>query len=91
MPLPPVDQRWPKFRGAGQGVKVLVAVPSAVHDELASRLTPSVLAAVGDLVPDEWLETTQWLQSPADARDAYVDLLSARLADPGAWLPLARS
>ena len=46
---------------------------------LASRLTPALLAEVIDLVPQEWLEDGD--------RDAYLEHLSARAADPGKWLP----
>ncbi len=78
------------FDASTHVLREVADAPSAWHDELSSRLTPSVLAAVAELVPDEWLEPTEWLKSPADARAAYVDLLSARLADPVAWLPLGR-
>jgi hypothetical protein len=47
--------------------------------ELAARLTPDLLAEVIDLVPAEWLDDGD--------RDAYLTHLTARAAEPGAWLP----
>jgi hypothetical protein len=46
---------------------------------LAARLTPALLAEVIDLVPAEWLDDGD--------RDAYLEHLSARAAQPEAWLP----
>lgn len=67
-----------------------VAAPvsmAALHEEVAAALSPTVLASVVDAVPDEWLETTPHLTDTAAVRDAYVDLLTARLQTPAAWLP----
>ncbi len=61
--------------------------PASVHDRLAGLLTEDVLAAVTDLVPDEWLEPAPGLATPADARAAYVTHLVARLDNASAWLP----
>jgi hypothetical protein len=47
--------------------------------QLAARLTPALLAEVIDLVPAEWLDDGD--------RDAYLTHLTARAAEPGAWLP----
>ena len=47
--------------------------------ELAARLTTDLLAEVIDLVPAEWLDDGD--------RDAYLAHLTARAAEPGAWLP----
>ena len=60
---------------------------AAHHDELAPALTPDALAAVVADVPDEWLEPTPFLADTAAIRDAYVRMLTARLATPAAWLP----
>jgi hypothetical protein len=49
--------------------------------ELAARLTADLLAEVIDLVPAEWLD-----DGDGD-RDAYLAHLTARAAEPGAWLP----
>jgi hypothetical protein len=61
--------------------------PSARGPELAAALTQQALIAVLDDVPDEWLEPTPWLADPPAVRAAYLDLLTARLANPAAWLP----
>ena len=45
---------------------------------LAAELTPAVIAAAVALVPDEWLDAP---------REAYLDHLNARAAEPEAWLP----
>ncbi|HET7398104.1 MAG TPA: HipA family kinase [Intrasporangium sp.] len=60
---------------------------AARHEELAASLGPAGLdAAVAD-VPDEWLEPTAELSDPPAVRAAYVDLLTARLGRPSAWVP----
>ena len=59
------------------------ALPSAGAD-LARRLTPDLLAEVIALVPAAWLED---FDSADAARAAYLDHLTARAADPAAWLP----
>jgi hypothetical protein len=48
---------------------------------MAEQLTPSLLASVIALVPDEFLD------DPAADRAAYLEHLSARAAQPEAWLP----
>jgi hypothetical protein len=60
---------------------------SARHADLAAPLTPAALTAVLDDVPDEWLEPTPWLADAPAVRAAYLSLLTARLANPQAWLP----
>jgi hypothetical protein len=63
---------------------VLRPFATALEDagpELAARLTPGLLADVIALVPDEWLE------DPEPDRAAYLAHLSARAAQPEAWLP----
>jgi hypothetical protein len=54
-------------------------------------LTPSVLAAVVELVPEEWLETTPWLPDATAVRSAYLEMLLTRLANPASWLPAVAS
>ena len=49
--------------------------------ELAERLTPELLAEAIALVPDEWLD------DPGPDRAAYLEHLTARAAQPEAWLP----
>ncbi|SNY49558.1 HipA family kinase [Paractinoplanes atraurantiacus] len=46
---------------------------------LAARLTPSLIREAVDLVPDEWLDD--------GGKDAYISHLTARAAEPEAWLP----
>ena len=65
----------------------VASAPAEVHDELAARLTPDVIAAVVDDVPDGWLEPTRWLPDAGAVRAAHVEHLLARLAAPAAWLP----
>ena len=57
-----------------------------VHDEAVAALTPEALSAIVDTVPEEWLETTDWLHDTDAVRAAYLDHLAARLANPTAWL-----
>jgi hypothetical protein len=56
------------------------ALPQA-GAELAVRLTPALLAEVIALVPDAWLD------DPDADRAAYLEHLTARAAEPEAWLP----
>lgn len=58
-----------------------------LDDELAARLTPRVIEQVVASVPEVWIEPNEHLPSTDDVRRAYVDNLTARLADRGAWLP----
>ena len=53
---------------------------------LAPRLTPDVLRAVVDLIPDEWLANEPGFGSPEEVRSAYVAYLSARLREPRTWV-----
>jgi hypothetical protein len=52
---------------------------AAAGAELAARLTPELLHEVIALVPDEWLDGAD--------RSAYRSHLTARAAEPEAWLP----
>ena len=61
------------------------ALPQA-GAELAGRLTAGLLSEVLALVPDGWLAESDF-DSPAEARAAYLDHLTARAAEPTAWLP----
>ncbi len=54
---------------------------------LAARLTPEVLEGIVDLVPDLWLAGEgSAFASPAEARQAYLQYLTRRLAAPRAFL-----
>ena len=52
---------------------------------LAPLLTQEALCRAVKLVPDEWLRDEPGFESPQEVRSAYVDYLSARLAEPRAW------
>jgi hypothetical protein len=63
----------------------------AADGALASRVTPDLLwNAVAD-VPDEWLADEPGYDSADEARTAYVDWLSGRLAAREEWLPSLRA
>ena len=53
---------------------------------LAPLLTQEVLCRAVNLVPDEWLRDEPGFESPQEVRSAYVDYLSARLAEPRVWV-----
>jgi hypothetical protein len=57
------------------------------HDELAARLTPDALRAVVADVPDEWIEATPYLADAPAVREAYAEMLQARLDGPLTWVP----
>lgn len=57
------------------------------HERLSAMLTPDVLRAVLSQIPDEWLETTPYLADPSAVRTAYLEHLTARLANSSRWLP----
>jgi hypothetical protein len=58
---------------------------SGADAALAQLLTQKALHSVAGLVPDEWLRNEPGFKSPQEVRSAYVDYLSARLAEPRAW------
>jgi hypothetical protein len=66
--------------------------PWDVHAELAALVTPGLLTAVLDEVPDVWLapdETRPDPHAPPDppsARERYLEFLTARLASAERWL-----
>ena len=57
------------------------------HTALAPRITTHLVADVLDLVPDEWLETTDHLPDAPSVRAAYAEHLLARVETPQVWLP----
>ena len=79
------------FDASTHVLREVAADPAAQHDQLAATLTPAVLASVVELVPEEWLETTPWLPDATAVRSAYLEMLLARLANPGGWLPAVAS
>jgi hypothetical protein len=52
---------------------------------LAPLLTQELLYRAVKLVPGEWLRDEPGFESPQEVRSAYVDYLSARLAEPRVW------
>ena len=72
---------------AAEHVLLSVAAPlPPVQEQLASRVTAESLRAVTELVPDQWLQGDDAFATVQLARQAYVDVLLARVADPGSWL-----
>jgi hypothetical protein len=65
----------------------------AADERLATRLTPELLQAIVELVPEAWLAEAEELGPPlggvAEHRAAYVDYLSRRLEEPRAWVETA--
>lgn len=59
----------------------------AAEERLRPRLTADLLHAVTMLVPDRWLTDEPGFADAAAVRDAYVEQLLARAADPRRWLP----
>jgi hypothetical protein len=53
---------------------------------LAPLLTQETLRSVVGLIPDEWLCDEPGFEGPQEVRSAYVDYLSARLAEPRVWV-----
>jgi hypothetical protein len=73
-----------RSRGAFPQIKDHVLLAHAgelreVHAELAPRLTPDVIAAVVDLIPDAWLEEHE-------QRAGYRGWFQRRLQSPQAWV-----
>jgi hypothetical protein len=54
--------------------------------ELAPRLTPEVLRAVIDMIPEEWLANEPGFGSAEEVRSAYLTYLDARLREPRDWV-----
>lgn len=46
---------------------------------LKARLTPKVISAVADQIPDDWLRGNTPFATPAEGRQAYADWLAERL------------
>jgi hypothetical protein len=61
------------------------SLPEA-HARCAARVDASVLGAATARVPDAWLAGEERFATADETRSAYVELLLARLGDPGAWL-----
>jgi hypothetical protein len=75
------------LRDGDQHVLLPVAGPlGAADDLLAPLVTAGLLHAVMGLVPDDWLVDGVVFDSAPDARTAYVELLTRRLAARRSWL-----
>ncbi|PZF81859.1 HipA family kinase [Jiangella anatolica] len=61
----------------------------AVDAELAPLVTPSALAQILALVPDDWLPDLPGHPDADAVRAVYADYLAARVAASSAWLPAA--
>ncbi|HET8602790.1 MAG TPA: hypothetical protein VFM09_02590, partial [Marmoricola sp.] len=59
----------------------------ALDDELAGRLTDTVLEEAVAAVPDEWLVPRPGAPEPADLRAVYAAFLRARRDGGRPWLP----
>jgi hypothetical protein len=57
-----------------------------VDSGLAARLTPELLAAIVDLIPDDWLDDDPNFADPAEQRAAYLAYLTRRLESPRAFV-----
>ncbi|MEP6464381.1 MAG: HipA family kinase [Frankiaceae bacterium] len=86
---------WPRreqaasrpYPGAADHVLLPVAGPlAAAHAALAPRVTMTTLSEVTALVPAEWLDGEAGFAGPAEVRQAYLEVLLARVAHPQAWL-----
>jgi hypothetical protein len=59
----------------------------AADAELAPKVTEELLREVTAEVPDAWLAEEPGFAGPAEAREAYVGYLLARVKASAAWLP----
>jgi len=80
-----------RSRDPFQLIKEHVLLPFAgsvaeVDVRLAEQITPEVIKAAVDLVPDSWLAEDSSADRPENKRQAYVDYLTARLEPPRAFV-----
>lgn len=80
-----------RSRSAFPMIKDHVLLPSAskireVDTRLSARLTPEVIGAIVDLIPDSWLGSEPGFASPGDQRAAYASYLLTRLEPPRAFV-----
>ena len=59
---------------------------AAANEVAQSRLSPELVRAVVDLVPDEWIETGEAVDRPVGNRQDYVEFLTRRLAAADAFV-----
>ena len=75
------------YPGAADHVLLPVAGPlGEAHRALAPLVTAATLTEATALVPDAWLESDDAFGSAAEVRQAYVDVLLARVGAPDTWL-----
>jgi hypothetical protein len=68
---------------------VLIRFASRIEEvdaDMARRLTPDVVAAIVDLIPDDWLEDDGTFRSKGEQRDAYRRYFTSRLEAPRAFV-----
>jgi hypothetical protein len=53
-----------------------------VDHEMRSLLTDDLIKGIVDLIPDDWMEANSKFSTTAENRQAYVEYLTRRLADP---------
>jgi hypothetical protein len=53
-----------------------------VDHEMRSLLTDELIKGIVDLIPDDWMEANSKFSNTAENRQAYVEYLTRRLADP---------
>lgn len=80
-----------RSRSAFPMIKDHVLLPSAsqireIDPRLSARLTPEVIGAIVDLIPDNWLGNEPGFASPAEQRAAYAGYLLNRLEPPRAFV-----
>jgi hypothetical protein len=61
--------------------------PAPMHDNLAVIVMDALHNGALDLVPDEWLESTEDMPDAEAVRSAYRMSMLARLDNPSGWLP----
>ena len=64
---------------------ILLPFASAIEtadQAMTALITEEVIKGVVDLVPDEWLDDSSRFSSPAENKEAYVEYLTRRLAEP---------
>lgn len=80
-----------RARGAFAGIKEHVLLPAAADiraadEALAARITPELIAALVDAIPEAWLDGEPAFPDPAAHREAYATYLLSRLEAPRAYV-----
>ena len=90
------DNYLEKSRSPFAQIKEHVLLPFADALEeadkmMSARLTPDLLSAIAELIPDAWLGREAPFAGPAEHRAAYVRYLSRRLEPPRVFVEEVRS